>query len=77
MTNNEKYRVTQKKAGKDFSCHYWHKYLTHMKNKVRYGLPIISILTTMNITHHVCQVTEQCEHPALYRALIDISHVQH
>ena len=36
------YRVSQKKCASDFSSHYWHKYFTHMKNKYRYGILIIS-----------------------------------
>ena len=31
-----------KKMRQWFSSHYWHKYFTHMKNKDRYGILIIS-----------------------------------
>ena len=30
------------KCASDFSSHYWHKYFTHMKNKDRYGIHMIS-----------------------------------
>ena len=31
-----------KKCTSDFSSHHWHKYFTHMENKDRYGILIIS-----------------------------------
>ena len=41
------YRVSQKKCASDFSSHYWHKYFTHIKNKDRYGILIISAFHTI------------------------------
>ena len=36
------YRVSPKKCTSDFFSHHWHKYFTHMENKDRYGILIIS-----------------------------------
>ena len=37
----------KKKAGNEFSSHYWHKYLTHMENKDIYGILMISTFHTI------------------------------
>ena len=37
----------KKKAGNEFSSHYWHKYLTYMENKDIYGILMISTFHTI------------------------------